>query len=124
MDAIGSLKIVTHQIGEQMVVVALHGDMDIYTTSRAKDMMEQFLEKGCCRLIVDLHQVAYLDSTALGMLIALLRHAREHGGGLRLVAPRNHVRRLLEVTRLTMTFPIDATAEEAESHFAEESQVA
>ncbi len=124
MDTVGGLKIQIHQVDDQMAVVELIGEMDIYTTVRAKELMTQLIDNGCHCLIIDLHHAEYLDSTALGMLIGMLRRVREQGGGIRLVAPRNHVRRLFEITRLTLTFPIDATAQEAAVHFSGEIGVA
>ena len=113
MDNSGGLKIQTRQLDDATVIIELNGEMDIYTTARVKELMAQLLEKGCRNLIINLHHVDYLDSTGLGMLIGTLRRAREYGGCLRLVAPRSHVRRLLEITHLTFAFPIDATEQEA-----------
>jgi len=120
MEKIGSLKVQTQLIDDHTAIVMLTGEMDLYTTSRAKTIISELIDTGCRHLIVDLHQAEYLDSTALGMLIGALRRAREQGGGLRLVAPRLHVRRLLEITRLTFAFPIDASTEAAQARFLED----
>lgn len=120
MEKNGSLRVQTRLIDEHTAVVALQGEMDIYTTTRAKEILSQLLEQGHHHLIINLHHTDYLDSTALGMLIGTLRRAREQGGAMRLVAPRSHVRRLLEITRLNYAFPIDASEQDAEAFFAEE----
>jgi anti-anti-sigma factor len=103
----------TRRIDADTAVVALQGELDIYTTPRAKELLLRLLDDGCRYLIVNLREAAYLDSTALGALLGTLRRARERGGGLHLVAPTRAVHRLLEITRLTMAFPIYDTEHEA-----------
>jgi len=94
-------------------MVGVKGEMDVYTTPQAKEVMLGLLEKGYHHLVVNLQYAEYLDSTALGMLVGMLKRVREKGGNLRLVAPPARIRRLLEITRLNLIFPIDATEEEA-----------
>ena len=57
-------------------------------------------------VVVDLQGVTFLDSTALGVLVAASRHCRGLGGTLRLVISEPRVRRVLEITGLTDVFSI------------------
>jgi anti-anti-sigma factor len=58
------------------------------------------LEESTCDVVVDLRDVGFVDSTALGALVGLTRRARERGGDLRLVVDNSHVLRVLRVTNL------------------------
>ncbi|HOS42449.1 MAG TPA: STAS domain-containing protein [Armatimonadota bacterium] len=113
MSNLIGLTVRTRRVNARTAVVTLEGEMDIFTTPRARATMLRLLDDGCHDLIVDLRQAAYLDSTALGALLGMLRRARERGGGVRLLAPSHSVYRLLEITRLTLAFPIDATEHDA-----------
>lgn len=113
MSDLGTLTVHTRQLDTQTAVIELHGEMDAFTTPRAKEAVAHLLEGGYRNLLVNLHRTSYLDSTALGMLVGTLRRLRDHGGELRLIAPSHRVRRLLEITRLTFAFSIDASEEEA-----------
>jgi len=108
-----NLEVTTRCIGDHVAIVDLHGEMDVYTTPRAKETMLELLEKGYYHLVVNLQGTDYLDSTALGLLVGTLKRARERGGDLHLVAPGARIRRLLEITRLDKVFPIDASEQEA-----------
>ncbi len=55
-------------------------------------------------LTVDLSRVTFIDSTGLGMLVGVLKDAREMQGDLRLVNAGREVRRLLQVTGLEALF--------------------
>jgi anti-sigma B factor antagonist len=115
-----NLQVHTRCIDDQTAIVDLHGEMDVYTTPQAKEVMLDLLEKGYHHLIVNLQHAEYLDSTALGMLVGTLKRTREKGGDLRLVSPTPRIRRLLEITRLVNVFPIDASEQEAIANLKQE----
>ncbi|MFN3651512.1 MAG: STAS domain-containing protein [Armatimonadota bacterium] len=55
-------------------------------------------------LWVDLRKVSFIDSTGLGMLVGVLKEAREMNGDLRLMNAGREVRRILQVTGLEALF--------------------
>ena len=105
-------------------IVVIVGEMDAYTTPQVKVAMQQMLDEGHRFLIVNLARAEYLDSTALGALVGALKRAREKGGDLHLVAPTPRIMRLLDITRLSKVFSIDATDEEAVAHLVQERKEA
>jgi len=115
-----NLEVQTQSVNTNTAIIAITGEMDVYTTPQVKDAMLALLEKGYYHLIVNLQQTEYLDSTALGVLVGTLKRVRERGGDLRLVAPQPKIRRLLEITRLIKVFSIDATEEQATQNLAQE----
>ncbi len=115
-----NLEVQTRTIDERTAIVALAGEMDVYTTPQAKEAMLDLLAKGYHHLVVNLQRTEYLDSTALGVLVGTLKRVREQGGDLRLVAPSARIRRLLEITRLVNVFHIDETEEEATANLTQE----
>ncbi len=117
-----NLEIQTRRVNAKTAVIAIAGEMDVYTTPQVKDTFLDLLEKGYSHLIVDLRRAEYLDSTALGVLVGTLKRVRERGGELRLVAPPPKIRRLLEITRLINVFSIDASEQEATAHLAQEER--
>lgn len=58
------------------------------------------------RIVVDLRDVRFLDSTGLQMLVTALRHARQSGGCLTLVQPSGIVCRVLKATQLDRILPV------------------
>lgn len=55
-------------------------------------------------LWVDLGRVNFIDSTGLGMLVGVLKEARELNGDIRLINAGREVRRILQVTGLEALF--------------------
>ena len=75
----------------------------------AKEMTEKLvalIEAGQTRLLIDLSQVEYIDSSGLGMLIRIQKIAVRNGGNVVLKGVQGLVRELFEMTRLTAIFTI------------------
>jgi len=87
-------------------VLAVSGEIDISTAPALRDRLVSLALDGPATVVVDLRQVTFLDSTALGVLVSALKRLRENGGGLRLVVAGGSVARVLEITGLAKVFPI------------------
>jgi anti-sigma B factor antagonist len=108
-----NLKVETRSPREGVAVIALGGEVDVYTSPRLKQEMVDLLNRGIVNLVVDLSSVEYLDSTGLGVLIGGLKRAREHAGDLRLICDNVRILRIFEITGLTKIFDIYRSESEA-----------
>ncbi|MEV5146153.1 STAS domain-containing protein [Streptomyces sp. NPDC052727] len=79
-------------------LVTVVGDLDLHTASHLADALQPLLLTGGHSVLVDLSDVAFLDSTGLTCLIAVYRTARSTGARLALIAPSERVRRMLALT--------------------------
>jgi anti-sigma B factor antagonist len=116
------LDVVTRRLDATTAIVTMAGEMDLYSTPKAREAVSALLDDGCSRLIFNLAGTQYLDSTALGMLKGTLEHVRQRQGALRLVAPPARVRRMLEITGLVEVFPIDESEQDAIANLAGEGK--
>ena len=86
-------------------VVRLGGELDLYNAAQAcADTPE--------RVVVDLSEVEFIDSTALGVLIET-RTKLNNRGGLLLAAPGLETRRALQISGLDKLFIVHDTVEDA-----------
>jgi anti-sigma B factor antagonist len=95
------------------VVLALHGEVDLHAAPELRERLAATIDGGAPAVLVDLSDVTFVDSTALGVLVGAMKRLRATRRPLRLVAPRPDVRRLLEITLLDRVLGIDATTEDA-----------
>jgi anti-sigma B factor antagonist len=98
---------------EDLGVVIVAGEVDIFTAPRFKECMVDLLDSGVRRLVVDLSEVTFIDSTALGVLIGGVRRVHGAGGAMTLVVTSRPVERVLSVTGLDRVFSMHATRAEA-----------
>jgi len=82
-------------------VLTVRGEVDVTTTPRVRAQLISLLSEGKPKVIVDLENVEFLDSSGLGALVAALKLARSRSGELRIVCDRQRsIRKVLEVTGL------------------------
>jgi anti-sigma B factor antagonist len=93
------------------VVVRLAGEIDLYNAAEVGAALEELASSGPARVVVDLAEVDFVDSTALGTLI----EARKRLSSSRLVlaAPGRDVRRALEVAGLLEHFDVHESVDAA-----------
>jgi anti-sigma B factor antagonist len=94
-------------------VLAVKGEVDLYTSPQLKEKVGEMVEQGQSRLVIDLTDVGFMDSSGLGVLVTALKRARERDGQLALVCPEGSVHKVLTITGLDRVFPIHQSVTEA-----------
>ena len=85
---------------DSVPVVAVNGEIDRWTAPRLREELVTLIGDGVSRVVVDLDQVDFLDSTALGVMVGAHKRLVAAGGGLLLVCSKPRILRVLEVTGL------------------------
>ena len=85
----------------------LSGDLDIVTSDDVKRELVELIDGGHTSLALDLSDVGFVDSSGLGVLVAVHRHAEAQGGGFVVRSAPLQVRRLFEITRLGDLLTVD-----------------
>jgi len=98
------------QTGTTIVDVA--GDIDTGTSPDFRKTLLESLKK-TSRLVVNMREVRYVDSSGIASLVEVLKEARNKEKRLVLFGLNTAVREVLELTRLTKIFEIHETEEEA-----------
>lgn len=88
--------------------VRLSGDLDIVTSDEVKRELVELIDGGHTTLALDLSDVGFVDSSGLGVLVAVHRHAEAQGGAFVVRSAPPQVRRLFEITRLGDLLTVDA----------------
>jgi anti-sigma B factor antagonist len=94
-------------------VVAVGGEIDVYTAPKLRDKITELVGQGSYHLVVDMQQVEFLDSTGLGVLVGGLKKVRAHDGSLQLVCNQDRLLKIFRITGLAKVFVIHETADEA-----------
>lgn len=87
------------------VVVSLTGELDIASAPQLADRLRGLLDAGCARIVIDLADLVFCDSTGISTLVRAKNECLDRDGYLRLAAPSRHVARVLAVVGLLETFP-------------------
>ena len=96
---------------EDIVEVAPQGDLDMASVSQMK--LQDYLNAGRVKLVLDLGSIEYIDSAGLGEIVRAMKRAREGGGDLRLCGVHGQVGKIIEITGLHKAIAVYSTREEA-----------
>jgi anti-sigma B factor antagonist len=92
------------------VVLRIADELDAYTAPALRQRLHDLIDEGAVHIIADMREVAFMDSTGLGVLVGALKRAQKADGTLTLVIGRERVLRIFRVTGLTKHFAIHPTA--------------
>lgn len=100
-----------------VTVVAVDGQLIVANRQELKQRIQDALDQGDRKFLLDFSGTAYVDSSGLGALVSMSKKVREVGGDLRLAGLNDDLRSLFELTKLDTLFTISETASEALAGF-------
>jgi anti-sigma B factor antagonist len=103
----------TEQVGDARHVIALTGEVDLYTAPELKTQMLQVIANGAKDVVVDFTHTTFIDSTTLGVLVGGVKRLRTNEGQLSLVCSDRNIVKIFEITGLDRVFTIHPTRDEA-----------
>ena len=102
-----------------VTVLALAGRVTLgEESSLLRARLKDALSQGKTRLVLDLAEVAYIDSAGLGTLVAGFTSARNQGANLKLANLTKRINEQLNITKLVTVFDVYDTVPDAVKSFA------
>jgi anti-sigma B factor antagonist len=95
------------------VVVSLVGAVDLHHTPGVHKALVTACEERPRRLVINLTEVTYMDSSGIGTLVEVFRRVNGYQGKLVLCGLNERVRSVFEITKLDKFFSIHSTEDEA-----------
>jgi anti-sigma B factor antagonist len=114
-------RVETETLSGDVVVLAVHGDADLHFAPQLRDTLDAVIDDGPTRVLVDLSDTVFIDSMALGVLVAGTKRMRADGNRLELVVPNPDLRRIFEITMLDRVLLIHPSLEPAIANRAGEA---
>lgn len=114
----GALTSSVDSVDNETSVVNLQGRLDIASAADTKRLFASTVEGGSSKLIINLQDVTFIDSSGLSALVSGLRTSRQAGGDLRLAAAGEQPRAVMSLTSLDQVFQLYPTVSEALNGFA------
>lgn len=93
-----------------IVVVEVEGEINITTSPELKKSFDSIRT---AKVVINMQNVGYIDSSGLATLVELLKKVKQKGGNLSLSQVSEKVRSLFEITKLDRLFSIYSSNEEA-----------
>jgi anti-anti-sigma factor len=81
-----ALSIETRLLDGEILAVLLHGSLDAMTTDQFNQAIQDHLDQGRTKIIIDCRMLDYVSSLGIGSLVALQARVRKKGGEVKLAA--------------------------------------
>jgi anti-sigma B factor antagonist len=109
--SIGGFRTVEESLDDETQLLAVYGDVDLKSARGLRDALDEAAQDAKPRLIIDMSEVPFMDSSGLAALIGAQKAVRARTKMI-VVCPEN-IRRIFEVTRLDSVVDVVDTLPEA-----------
>jgi anti-sigma B factor antagonist len=100
--ALAGLQVQWNDPGAAPARIHLEGELDNLSAPVLRQAVESLYAGGCSDIRLDLGDLRFIDSTGLGLLVAIWRHCDDAGGRATVVEVSDPVRRLMDVTGISV----------------------
>ena len=101
-----SVKMSNRQVGDVTVVDAT-GRITLGEGATVfRDTIRDLAAKGSKKILVNLGEVSYIDSSGIGEMVSSFTTVTNHGGQLKLLGLNKRVKDLLQITKLYTVFEV------------------
>ena len=107
------LEINSKESENNIPLLEVNGEVDAYTSLQVEEAIGKILDEGKFKILLDLSDLNYIDSTGLGVLVKVLKRARTNKGDIRLFNLNRRVENVFKLTNLTRVFKIYKNREKA-----------
>lgn len=114
-----NMETTTRQVGD-VTIIDISGRIQLGEESAAvRAVVHKLLNEGQKKLVLNLGDVSYIDSSGLGILVSAFTSARKQGGEMKLLNLTKHAHDLLQITKLYTVFDISDDEAAAVKSFQE-----
>lgn len=102
---------VAELLGLKILVMA--GEIDAYTAPQFEHSVKSILDMDVQHLIIDAHNLRYMDSIGLGILISVAKRLNPGSGTVNLVGCKPHIERIFRITKTSAIFALHQNMDDA-----------
>jgi anti-sigma B factor antagonist len=106
-------EITDRKVDDDTHVLAVTGEIDLFTAPEFKQRMSALIDAGRSRVVVDLTETTFIDSSSLGVLIGAHRRLKLRGGALLVVCSSEAIAKTFKITGLDGVFTLARSVDEA-----------
>ncbi|MEU5890678.1 STAS domain-containing protein [Streptomyces sp. NPDC047461] len=98
---------------EDVALITVQGYLDVDTATEFQHHLANQLHHGRRHFLLDLSEVPFMDSSGMNIILRVYQEARELPGSVHIISPTPAVRRILDLTGVSITVPVSGSVEEA-----------
>jgi anti-sigma B factor antagonist len=104
---------------DDLTILSLEGYLDAHTAPEFENAVQQEIEAGHKRLIVDCEKLTYISSAGLGVFMSFIEEIREAGGDIKICGATPKVLQVFEILGFPALFDLLPDVPAAVKRYAE-----
>jgi len=108
-----------HEVDQSVLILSADGGLNADTAAAFITQLEQIVEFGAKKIIVDCTKLTYISSYGIGVLVQIHNKLAKLGGDVKIAAPQSFVLKTLAMMRMGKVFSIYSDVNEARLAFRE-----
>ncbi|WP_411152871.1 STAS domain-containing protein [Streptomyces sp. A30] len=96
-----------------VALITVEGYLDVDTATEFQHHLANQLHHGRRHFLLDLSAVPFMDSSGMNIILRVYQEARTLPGSVHIISPTPAVRRILDLTGVSITVPVSEGLEEA-----------
>ncbi len=110
----------TKTVENEVVVLALKGQLDALTAGKIKPFLDSLLNGDAVRVVFDLSELTLLDSSGVGVIVSTFKRSRAKGGDTKLAAMQGQPREVFKILNFIRYIEVYNTVDEAVEKISKE----
>ncbi|GGZ43954.1 STAS domain-containing protein [Streptomyces bluensis] len=98
---------------EDAALLSIEGDLDIDTATELQHHVANQLHHGRRHFLLDVSSVPFMDSSGMNIILRVYQEVRQISGGVYVISPTPAVRRILDLTGVSLTVQTVESTDEA-----------
>jgi len=98
---------------EDVALISVEGYLDVDTATEFQHHLANQLHHGRRHFLLDLSAVPFMDSSGMNIILRVYQEARGIPGSVHIISPTPAVRRILDLTGVSITVPVSESLDEA-----------
>jgi stage II sporulation protein AA (anti-sigma F factor antagonist) len=98
---------------EDVALITVQGYLDVDTATEFQAHLANQLHHGRRHFLLDLSGVPFMDSSGMNIILRIYQEVRDLPGSVHVIAPTPAVRRVLDLTGVSITVPVSPSVEDA-----------
>ncbi|MFH9011869.1 STAS domain-containing protein [Streptomyces sp. NPDC017943] len=98
---------------EDVALITVDGYLDVDTATEFQAHLANQLHHGRRHFLLDLASVPFMDSSGMNIILRVYQETRKTEGSVHVISPTPAVRRILDLTGVSITVPISESVDEA-----------
>ena len=108
-----------HELDQSVLILSADGGLNADTAATFVTQLEQIVEFGAKKIIVDCTKLSYISSYGIGVLVQIHNKLAKLGGNVKIASPQSIVLKTLTMMRLGKVFEIYPDVNQARLAFRE-----